>query len=255
MIQPKTILVAIPAYDGKVLAELAGSLIASAGAFGAVSIKSEVSLVPLVRNIIAHQFIKSPFEWLVCIDSDIGFTPQDFRFLMEARNQNHLSRQEPEPTRVLISGGDISPLANPPRVKGEEADVLVTAEYAYKTDLCEPCRMGLGFTRIHKSVFEKLAQLKHEDGASRLWEYRMKGEMYRDYYPCGPFLSQLLPTGDWKGEDHGFFTLCALAGIAPRIETRTSLVHFGRKGYPYYPNGEFNPNAETGIGFIGEGAA
>lgn len=245
MIDSKTIRVAIPAYDGKVVCELAGSLIASANRFAGVSLRSGVSLVPLVRNIIAHEFMSSNFEWLVCIDSDIAFTPQDFHFLLEPWNQNHIARDEPQPSRVTCEGW-ARPLSDGSgrMARGKfEADAIVSAEYAYKNELLEPCRMGLGFTRIHRSVFETLQHLTHSDGTARLWQFRHQGQMFFDYFPCGPFVAQLIPGAQWKGEDHGFFTLCAIAGIIPRIETRTRLVHIGVKGYPYYESSKTDPFA------------
>jgi len=71
-------------------------------------------------------------------------------------------------------------------------------------------------------------------GQPRLWQTSWQGRTFYDFFPSGPLISQFVPTGEWKGEDHGFFTLCMLAGIVPRIETRTRLVHIGRKGYPYF---------------------
>jgi hypothetical protein len=58
--------------------------------------------------------------------------------------------------------------------------------------------------------------------------------MLYDFYPQGAMISALVPEVSYKGEDHGFFTLCMLAGIIPRIETRTRLIHIGRKAYPYF---------------------
>lgn len=240
-IDPRTVGVFIPTMDGKVIAELAGSLIASGPSFGGVSFTSGVSHVQLARNVVAEKFLRSDFQWMVCIDADIGFTPQDFRYLLEPWNQNHVGRDEPEPTRAVVAGR--MPDGREVEIS---ADLVVTAEYAFKNDTCSPCKMGLGFTRIHRSVFERLSDLKHErqecphcrgelegSGAPRLYEAMFQGHLYRDYYPSGPFVSALVPGGDWKGEDHGFFMLCMLAGIVPRIETRTNLAHLGTKAFFY----------------------
>lgn len=77
------------------------------------------------------------------------------------------------------------------------------------------------------------ASITRQAGTPRLWQVSHRGRMFYDYFPSGPLVSQLVPQGEWKGEDHGFWTLCMLAGLVPRIETRTRLLHIGRKAYPY----------------------
>jgi len=291
MIDPRSILCAIPCGDGRTMAELTGCLVTSANRFGALTTPSECSHVGLVRNMIAASFMDSNFEWLLCIDSDIVPKPTDFNFLLEPCDveQAYLDPKDnpedfpantpPRPSRVMCS------LVMPPR-KGQAldlklrgkgaADMLVVAEYAYKRDTCDPVKLGMGFVRIHRSVFEALQALEHPknplaaeydralvelekiftreyDGAlehagildvlrrsrpdpgggSRLWSGTRDGRVLWDYFPSGPMISQYVPTAQWKGEDHGFFTLCHLAGIIPRIETRTRLIHIGRKGYAY----------------------
>lgn len=306
MIDPRTVMVAIPAHDGRIMAELAGALQSSVGLFAAVSFPTECSHVSLVRNLIAGQFMASNFEWLVSIDSDIAFHRRDLELLLEpcaldtqyAEDIEERDRQQTEHTDgriVSIQGKVFEP--RPTRLTTAlvvdrkdyntkmvgAADALVCAQYSYKNDLLEPVRLGMGFVRIHRSVFEALQALKHDGGStvevqrhlfaqvknylleqkedsytdeegthafrrtvrtlietaedkagtSRLWQTSHKGRMYYDYFPSGPLISQFVPTAEWKGEDHGFFTLCMLAGIVPRIETRTRVIHIGRKAYPY----------------------
>lgn len=238
LIHPASVMIAIPCHDGKMMAETAGSLMSVAGLFGAFSAPTECSHPSLVRNIIADNFLRSNFEWLICIDSDIAFARQDYELLLQPTNPDVAYSTEPQPdteplptrmdVQALIPQEDMSiKLADVP------ADVLVCAEYSYKNEDLKPVRFGAGFMRIHRSVFRTLEQLTHEDGTPRLWQVRRDGRLFYDYYPSGPLIAQNVPTGDWKGEDLGFFTLCHLAGIIPRIETRTRLVHIGRKAYPY----------------------
>lgn len=287
MIDPRTVLVAIPCYSGRNVCELTGMLWTWQGLFGPLSLPAECSHPSLVRNIIAGQFLDSPFEWLVCIDDDIVPTRRDMELLLqptdpeavyfndasneetECRPQGLCRPQAPQPTRIavgLVEDGQRD--LNCKQVGA--ADVLVNAEYCYKDDELKPVKFGLGFTRIHRSVFRTLEALKHPEnplakeydealeklqksvfipdasiievlwrsrpdpgGGPRLYQTQHKGKLYTDFFPSGPLLSQFVPTAEWKGEDHGFFTLCMIAGIVPRIETRTRLVHIGRKGYPY----------------------
>lgn len=285
MIDPRTIYVAIPCADGRMMAETAASLIRVTGRYGAFNFLSEVSHVSLVRNFIADSFLQSGLEWLVSIDSDINFRPEDWDLLMEPSNTVHLSEGEPEPTRVTIAEVIGRDPAEPSKFLTAQcaADLLVCAEYPFKNDLLEPVKLGMGFVRIHRSVFETLIQLKHPESEKfaavnnqiielaaiaeriepwdgrlyqrlqdaitklsanlpdpgkepRLWQMTYKGRLICDFFPSGPILNTIVPTAEWKGEDHGFWTLCYLAGLIPRIERRTRLCHVGRKGYIYDPD-------------------
>lgn len=282
-IDPRTILVAIPTITGQIHAECMGGLVASAGLFGSFLPVSECSHPSLARNVIAEAFMNlTAFEWLVCIDSDIAFSREDFELLLQPVNDetDYSSPGMVHPTIVttdLCARGKsaIEKIGHMP------ADALVCAEYRYKRDDYDVVKMGMGFVRIHRSVFEQLQTLQHATnpdhtqlvqvlkdldrladnaeycqnqglkdqaiairncvngalpdpgGGPRLWQCNHKGKIIWDYYPSGPVISQFIPTGEWKGEDHGFFTLCMLAGVIPRMETRTRLTHIGRKGYIY----------------------
>lgn len=234
MFDQRSVMVAVPCYGGRVVCELAGSLIHASRFFGAVSFIPGVSHVALARNLIAEGFLRSPFEWLVSIDDDIGFHPNDFGLLMDACDADYDKRceanSEPLPTRITCAQHN----GDPQSAYVAAADALVTAEYAYKVEPFTPCRQGLGFTRIHRSVFEAIQNLKHEDGSARTWQFTHQGRLLTDFYPCGALLAQIVPNAPWTGEDHGFFLLAKLAGIVPRIETRTQLYHFGIKAYPYH---------------------
>lgn len=228
MIDPRSVFVGIPCYSGSMVAELCGVLIATSRMYGRVSIKQSVSHISLARNMIAEQFKQSGLEWLLTIDDDIAPRPEDMELILGTAPVDYFHEVGEGPTRVscpLLEQGS--------RVMGS-ADAIVCAEYSYKDDLLRPVHLGLGFTRIHRSVFEALDNLKHtDDGSPRLWQFTHEGKLLVDYYPSGPLTAMLVPGAPWTGEDHGFFMVCKLAGIVPRIETRTRLHHIGRKAYPY----------------------
>lgn len=287
VIDPRTIYCAVPCYSGQNMAELTGMLFAAGRMLGALSMPTECSDVSLVRNLIAANFLATELEWLVCIDSDtVPCGLRDLQLLLEPCDTrakyvegDSLEPGDPRPSRV-ITALSADPFQLDSKTQGA-ADLLVCAEYVYKNDNLEPCRFGLGFTRIHRSVFERLMELKHEAGPTvevqrhvldklkavyesnahpgpedraadftrvveellatvedkagqpRLWQAIYKGRTFYDFYPHGAALSMMVPGAPWKGEDHGFFMLCQLAGIIPRVETRTRLLHIGRKAYPY----------------------
>lgn len=163
------------------------------------------SSVSTARDYVAHYFLtRTTCEWLVWIDSDICFTREDWRLLMEQQ--------------------------------GDER--AVCAEYLKKNqDLSiEVANFGLGFARVHRSVFEALDALDREDGEPRLLRYRsgviigdQRGiEEFVEYHPIG-----VLPDGSRRNEDHGFWLCVRLAGIPIRKETRTRLGHTGQYTWVY----------------------
>ena len=287
-INPRHVMVAIPCHDGRIMAELAGMLVMSAAKFNAVTLPTECSHPSLVRNIIADTFLRSPFEWLVHIDSDIVPSPEDFDLLLQTidPDKEYWNQDNPLDEGAPSIMTDQARPPTPTRIDTTSdagtrtmADVLVCAEYSFKNEELEPVRFGGGFVRVHRSVFETLAQMKHPpaetveisraefevlnrqwaehknlndydycrseveallasvkytDGMPRLWQTTHKGRVFHDFYPSGPVINQFVPTSQWMGEDHGFFTLCMLAGIVCRVEQRTRLVHIGRKAYPYH---------------------
>jgi hypothetical protein len=169
------------------------------------------SHVSLARDTMADGFLRSPFEWMVFIDDDIGFTERDFRILMDYPVEN------------------LPPIDDSLATRDEKGRVLIScAEYSRKDEQNTPARFGLGFCRIHRSVFAALADLKFETGEERVRQYRHQGRMLYDF-----FISGAMTDGNFLGEDTGFFALVRLAGITPRIEQRTQLIHTGRKQYVY----------------------
>lgn len=290
MIDPRTVMITIPAYGGRTEAELTGMISTYQGLYAALSVQPECSHVQLVRNIIADVFMSTNFEWMIGLDADTIATRRDLELLLEpadlqaryASIESFAPQNLPQtPSRVVtaltIDDQDPHSFSYDNKYMGA-ADLLVASEYSFKNDTLEPCRNGLGFYRVHRTVFERLQALKHDGGPTvevqrhhmerliemtkvgaawqpvemmelcqamvesredkagqpRIYQTWHEGRQYWDYYPSGPLISQYVPGGSqWMGEDAGFFTLCQLAGIQRRIETRTRLLHVGRKAYPY----------------------
>jgi hypothetical protein len=218
MIDSRKVMIAIPSIDGRLEVVTATGLIAcsSEHLFGTIAWAIQNSHIGLARNLIAHGFIRNRgFDWLVFIDSDIGFTAKDFRLLMDYPaniDRPFVKMKQPEGTTVNEFG---------------EA-LIVTAEYSRKVDTLDPARFGLGFTRIHRSVFERLEVARDSSDTPICGSFTYKGDVIVEFFPSGTGSN-----GGWFSEDMGFFHICRLAGIVPRVEQRTSLVHIGRKPYPY----------------------
>lgn len=200
MIDPKKIAIITPTRDGQVCTEYAGGLASCAGMYGALSFVTGMSVVSLARNIVVHSFLQhDEFDHLVMIDSDIGFSKDDLQYLLEERmTEDSVTTHQ-----------------------------IVVAEYGKRPtgidNNKDNAQFGLGFTRVHRSVFEQLREVATSDGDLMVNAFMWQGEMMHDYFPCGA-----TPQNHWMSEDHGFFMLCRLAEIQVRVETRTNLLHWGR---------------------------
>lgn len=93
-----------------------------------------------------------------------------------------------------------------------------------------------GWNEWSTTVAQLQKSMTSQAGLPLIWQCTHKGQLFHDYFPDGSAIGSLIPKGEWRGEDHGFWTLCQLAGLIPRIEKRTRLLHIGRKAYPYPGN-------------------
>ena len=204
--EPKRIMLAIPCHDARVdVATVAGLLQVCAAGGGSVQpfLSAGDSNIAHHRNSIAHALKTRPeykdCDTLVWVDSDIGFTVQDFLYVME------------------------------PNADGTHPD-LVIAPYSEKNESGRSIEWGMGFVRTSRELFEKLDAWMVEEQEA-LNRYYLNGELATHY-----FFNGAMPNMRWHGEDSGFFYWCSLhGGIKMRRETRTRLTHWGRKGYTYPP--------------------
>jgi hypothetical protein len=204
--RPDNIFVGRPIYHGSTPLHDVGMLeIAYDRAFAGAYDQVGESDVSTARDYVVHKFLQSGLEWLAWIDSDIGFRRSDWALLMEQQ-------------------GD---------------ELAVCGEYLKKTQ--DPRRMeianfGLGFARVHRSVYELLDDLNTEHGEARLHRYRRMDqessvlEDFVEYHPVGVAFD-----GSRRNEDHGFWLLVALAAIPTRKESRTRLGHTGPFTWWYRP--------------------
>lgn len=196
MIDPLSVAVCTPTYDGKLgcLYVMGLTHVVAQRELGQPYFHTGCSNVALARNYCVHWFLSSSFEHLVFIDADIGFSLADWRYLLE-----------------------------------DDGSDAVCAEYRKKDQLRRArVRFGLGFARINRRTLEAMAELRQEDGADLLRRFRMDGEEWIDYFPQGVALE-----GTWRGEDHGFWLCAKVAGCQVRIERRCRLIHTGEAHFPY----------------------
>jgi hypothetical protein len=195
MIPPREkVLVAIPTFDRRIDVGTMAGLSQVPDYYDRPFVLAGMSDIGLARNNIAHEFVENlvQYDWIMWIDSDICFTREDWEFLWE----------------------------------GDED--VVCAQYARKILGMQPANFGLGFTRVHRSVFEKIKDLMRDDGTESAQRFYANGAMRINYFPTGA-------TGDhrWISEDRGFFLLATSAGCKAREETRTKLRHVGLIEFHY----------------------
>lgn len=207
MIHPSSVFVGRPIFSSPT-AQHARSMLNLVALQGIGAMYDHVgeSSVSTARDYVAHYFkTRTTCDWLVWIDADIDFTMEDWEYLMEERDN----------------------------------ELAVCAEYMKKTQDLSPevANFGLGFARIHRSVYELLDQLVREDGEPRLLRYRAgvsnpgearSIEEFVEYHPIG-----VHPDGSRRNEDHGFWLMVRLADIQIRKETRTRLGHTGSFTWRY----------------------
>lgn len=197
------VLLATPAIDFKLDVEHVKGLIAVLSASGGTVQPYWLtgnSNISEGRNRIAHFFLRhTPCDVLVSLDSDIIFSAEDFDYIMEG-----------------------------------DADIVI-GPYARKVLGKPPVEFGFGFTRIHRRVFQKLADWMIEAPAGEgpgeieaLPRFFLDGEMAVHYHHTGASEGM-----QWFGEDTGFYHWCALNNISMRQEKRTRLGHVGRLVYRY----------------------
>jgi hypothetical protein len=154
------------------------------------------SNVGSVRNLIAHEFMTvTECEWLVMVDDDVGFRVTDWDYLFE----------------------------------DQAGELAVCAEYLQKIDGQKiPATFGLGFARVHRRVFELIQELQTHDGQPWCRQGIFAGKLLWDYFPQG-----VTASGEYRQEDHGFWSLVRLTGVSVRYERRTHLAHSGRSTWHY----------------------
>lgn len=164
--------------------------------------------IALTRNLGCHHFVedKPQFDWLMMIDSDIEFDLSDWLTLWQ----------------------------------GDED--IVTAEYSKKQIGAPPARMGLGFTRVHRRVFEKIRDYTYPDGTELAPKFYLEGRCISSYFTAGPTRQSR-----WMGEDHSLFMRAGVIEASYRIETNTRLRHIGPFAY-HYPQQIPDFAAATGQG-------
>lgn len=176
--------------------------------------------IPGARNTIAAQLVTSDCDWLLWVDTDMGFHPDTLDRLLEVADPVHrpvvgglcfAQRQyaydgmngfwtRPQPT--LFDWKD-----NPDGGSGFVVSPMYPVNAVMKV-----AATGSAMILIHRSVFERIAEFTDPDTGERI------GGRWYDRTPA--------PNGELLGEDISFCVRCALVRIPVYVHTGVRTSHY-----------------------------
>lgn len=213
----KSVFIALPAYDFKVSLKLAISLAKftqTAGQHGiAVQIGSicGCSVVSRARNLLAQDMLDSDCDYLLFIDSDINFEPEDIFRLMAWGS---------DPQKGIV--------AAVPRTRSENRVYIADLDHAEDGSLTMDVmglvrakRVATAFMLVRREVFEAL------DAAHPEWRYFDKRSDRT--VPC--FFDFKLAEEGYIGEDFLFCDRVREHGFEVWVDPTITLGHMGVQEY------------------------
>jgi len=213
----KSIFIALPAYDFKVSLKLAVSLAKFSRASAEHGIDIQIgsicgcSVVSRARNLLAKDMLESKCDYLLFIDSDINFEPDDIFRLMAWGT---------DPKKGIV--------AAVPRTRNESKVYIATLDYDDNGDLTmngmglvRAKRVATAFMLVRREVFETLEK-KHPE-----WAYY---DSKTDRMLSCMFDFQLTEEG-YIGEDFLFCDRVRSHGFEVWIDPTITLGHMGVQEY------------------------
>lgn len=213
----KSIFIALPAYDFKVSLKLAISLARFAQAAPRHGIDIQIgsicgcSVVSRARNLLAQDMIESSCDYLLFVDSDINFEPEDiFRLMAWAE----------DPKKGIV--------AAVPRTRSEDKVYIANLDYDENNELTmngmglvRAERVATAFMMVRREVFITMAEAHPE------WKYYDKRS--DRVVPC-LFDFELTEEG-YIGEDFLFCDRARDLGFEIWIDPTITLGHMGVQEY------------------------
>ena len=168
------------------------------------------SLVQRARNNCAEFFLEeTDFEYLMFLDADIEFKPEDVATLYQMEKDVAVGVYRMKKPDSMFAAW----------VKGK----LVTDLDQFTSPVCVDYA-GTGFMMIHRSVFERLK--KYGDGYPPLHHYENSfGRKEYGFFMCPVENDTLL------SEDYYFCKRCGERGIDIWMDPNIKLTHWGTTGY------------------------
>ena len=213
----KSIFIALPAYDFKVSLKLAISLARFAQSAPQHGIDIQIgsicgcSVVSRARNLLAQDMLESKCDYLMFIDSDINFEPEDILRLMAWGS---------DPKKGIV--------AAVPRTRSETKTYIANLEYDENGELTmngmglvRAERVATAFMLVRREVFEQMVEAHPE------WKYYDKRS--DRMIPC--LFDFLLTEEGYIGEDYLFCDRTRELGFGVWIDPSITLGHMGVQEY------------------------
>lgn len=161
--------------------------------------------IDIARSDLATSAMDLGADVVVFIDSDIVFDPADVERLADVARTQRAVVGAAYSKRVM--GGGLSSGAVP------KDDHVVFFEGGDLYDVAGT--LSMGFTAIHREVFEKIAELPG-------YERTSSGP-----HLCHPFFQKIIIDGHWLYEDAAFIEAARRVGSPVYLDTRLRVTHLG----------------------------
>ena len=224
--KPLKLFIATPAFGNSLTTTFVNSLIKFMSTSPDIDLpyqtifhtQSGLALVTQARNNCVSEFMKSGADYLLFIDADIGFEPENIKKILRRCNETKGVVLAPYPVKNY-SGVNRS--INFIIHFIDQNNIEVDKEGFIK------CKAGpTGFMMIHRSVFEKLMKTFPEKKTFISQVMGVSLENKNDFWYTF-FETNVDPVNGYLGEDIAFCNLCNKIGIEIQADTKAHLIHYG----------------------------
>jgi hypothetical protein len=207
----RKLMIAIPAYDGKLNISAAFQLpqLALAAQKHGFQIHlahlSGCSIITRARNSLVNQFLESDCTELLFVDADINFTQQDvLRIMALGSDKDILAGAYPRRAKDQMFFADL--------YYNEHGGIELTEEGLLRVN-----RIGTGFMFIRRHVLESLKEAHPE------WKYWVDVEKKHHY----SFFDFAVTEEGYMGEDYLFCDRARALDFKVYVDPEVNLGHFG----------------------------
>lgn len=234
----KKVLFATPAYHGVITTQYTLALLRTWDTLKAekqwhptlFTVDSD-SLISRARNRCANVALNGGFDCLLFIDSDIIFTPEHVKLLLDS-DKDIIGGTYPLKTFPVMP--NLNPLPEHYDLYGPKRNMATFHEYANKygneKGEVEVMHCPTGFLKINTSVFEKLKESRPRYTSRSAGDPEL--HEFHDYFPI-----RVVPPPDnpkasiYETEDWGFCSIARDAGFKVYLQTKVRLSHIGQHIY------------------------
>jgi hypothetical protein len=216
------IYLALPCYGAQMTRPFVSGLLESmlcSDVIGYIDFLDNDSLVCRARNKLAAQFLASEFEWLMFIDVDLAFTPEQL-----IRIWLHAIKEKRKIVGGLYAMKKISPQFVANWLPGEAPDA---------TGAVKVSELGTGFLLIHRSVFETMREKMPEIAFT---PDALPGTSHQpigwDFFAVGPYADKTSGTTRYLSEDWMFCRRARDLGFDIWADTFVQISHIGVMSFP-----------------------